>query len=120
MVVRLRRSTGVVRQQINWVLSGAVAVGLGLLCVLVAEWSSHLRRAEWWTNLPLFVAYCYLLVAISIAILRYRLYDIDVIMNRALVFAGATAFVVGAYVALVIAVGGALDNWTEGFGLPWS
>ena len=35
-VVRLRRSTGVVRQQIKWVLSGAVAVGLGLLSILVA------------------------------------------------------------------------------------
>ena len=39
------------------------------------------------------------------------------IISRALVFAGATAFVVGAYVVVVIAVGGALDNWTEGFWL---
>ena len=114
MVSRLRRSSDEVRQQLKWVLSGAVAVGVGLLCVLMGESISR-GEQRWWTSVPLFLAYFYLLVAITVAILRYRLYDIDVIINRAVVLAGATAFVIGAYVVVVIAVGGALDNWTDGF-----
>ena len=56
MVSRLRRSTGEVRQQMKWVLSGAVAVGLGLLVRPDrTESFSRGEQQEWWTSLPLFL-----------------------------------------------------------------
>ncbi len=116
MVSRRRRSTDEVRQQLKWILTGAVAVGIGLLCAVIGESTSR-GEQQGWTSVPLYLAYFYLLVAIAVAVLRYRLYGIDVIINRAVVLAGATAFVIAAYVVVVIAVGGALDNWTDGFWL---
>ncbi len=52
-------------------------------------------------------------IGLGIAILRYRLYDIDVIINRALVYGSLTALLVGAYVGLVFALGGLLDPVTR-------
>ena len=48
------------------------------------------RRQSWWSSVPLFLAYVFLLVCITVAVLRYRLYDVEVILSRALVLATAS------------------------------
>ncbi len=102
VVVRRRRATGVQREQMRWlvyalavsVVGWAISMALGVLGV---EWG--LVPAVL-TLGPLALVP----IAITVAIVQYRLYDIDIIINRTLVYGGLTGIVLAAYAALVLAV----------------
>jgi signal transduction histidine kinase len=94
VVVRFRRSRGVERQQMKWFLYAAALIPLGPALDYLSEPLSGV-----WFGLVLIA----LPTAIGIAVLRYRLYDIDLVINRTLVYGALTACVVGFY---VLAVGG--------------
>jgi hypothetical protein len=101
-LVRFRRVRGEQRQQFKWF---AYAVGL-LVGVLVL---SELRPGWAWARdvtmiLPV-VAVWGIAAAIGIAVLRYRLYAIDRIINRTLVYGLLTAVLAGVYAALVLVLG---------------
>ena len=111
-VVRLRRSSGIERQQMKWL---SYAISLVLLSFLVGSvtwslWPGTLATqiSDGLTNL----AVLGIAVATGIAILRYRLWDIDVVINRTLVYGSLTASVIVLYV-LIVAVAGTLIQ-TEG------
>jgi hypothetical protein len=93
-----RRSSGERRQQLKWLLAGTVAI---LVCapLSVALWS--LGSPSWVSNLVLagFVA---LPVSIGVAVLKYRLFDIDRIISRTLAYAIVTGLLVGVYAGLVL------------------
>jgi hypothetical protein len=99
IVIRYRRASGAERQQLKWfalaaVLIGAVTAGhLLLLDLLLPEAFLNLLDATTITCLY---------VAVGIAILRYRLYDIDIIINRTLVYGSLTATLVLIYFASVV------------------
>jgi signal transduction histidine kinase len=106
LVVRLRRAVGVERQQLKWfVYVGAIA-SLGFV-------SSLLLRP--WPELGIlamgvgFLGFGLTAIAAGIAVLRYRLYDIDLLINRTLVYAVLTACVVGIYVLVVTYFGAAFQ-----------
>jgi signal transduction histidine kinase len=61
---------------------------------------------------PLFLAWAALPVCAGVAVLRHRLFDIDVVVSRAVVLTAATAFVAAAYVAAVVALGGLFGDAT--------
>jgi hypothetical protein len=108
LVLRFRRSRGEERQQMKWVVSTGVAF-IAVFFSLVVMDVAGLGR-------PLFldaVMSALLPIGLGIAILRYRLYDIDLIINRALVYGSLTALLVGAYVGLVFALGGLLEPVTR-------
>jgi signal transduction histidine kinase len=92
LVVRYRRSRGAERQQIKW-FTYAVAM------VLLAWLGNSLFPDLSWLIGGVGVA-C-IPVAIGIAILKYRLYDIDLVINRTLVYGSLTVCVVGVYVLVV-------------------
>jgi len=94
MVLRFRRSAGVERQQLKWFTTAAVLLGACFPFVFVVPWGV----AEDLVTL-LFAG---LPIAIGIAILRYRLYDIDVLVNRALVYGSLTVLLAATYVGGVV------------------
>jgi signal transduction histidine kinase len=105
LVLRLRRSVGVQRQQLRWIMASCALLGLGLVVLLAYQAAAGGPGEPWYVDLPLFLGYTSLPVFAGIAVLRYRLYDIDVIISRAVVFAALTVFVTIGYVAVVVAIG---------------
>jgi hypothetical protein len=96
--VRLRRATGVERQQIKWFAYAAAATIIGLVLAYVIP--DVIAVPLWFER----IGYAILLVlipampiSIGIAILKYRLYDIDIIINRALVYGSLTAMLAAVY-----------------------
>ena len=99
LVLRYRRSRGEEREQIKWIAFAASVVGLLYLIAMVA---SVIFPSETWfaAGSPLWLdllEYAALLsftavpIAVGFAVLRYRLYNIDLLINRTLVYASLTA-----------------------------
>jgi hypothetical protein len=95
LVIRFRRSHGVERQQLKWFTYA------GALVLLTPLGSISLPALG---NLP-FVLVIALPIAVGIALLRYRLYDIDRLINRTLVYGLLTAILAGVYAATVLLLG---------------
>jgi hypothetical protein len=93
LIIRFRRSKGVERQQMKW-----VTFAVALLVLSSLSWSVSEGLAAVLTGLS-FVA---MPIAVCVAILRYRLYDIDVIINRALVYGLLTAILGLVYFGMVV------------------
>ena len=72
--IRLRRSSGVVRDQVRVVGFGAAFVGLALVTLILGQ-SLQDGRQSWWSSVPLFASYAFLIVCLAVAVLRYRLYE---------------------------------------------
>ena len=98
LLVRLRRAVGVERQQIKWFAYAAVAtVSASTLAYIIPEMIDTplwFERAGFVLNVAFVPA---IPISIGIAILRYRLYDIDIIINRTLVYGSLTATLVLVY-----------------------
>jgi hypothetical protein len=106
LVLRFRRSRGDERQQLKW-LTYVLAVDVVMLPVLG-------RAAEQWApllgELVVFpVAMSLIPIAIGVAVLKYRLYDIDRVINRTLVYGLLTVLLGAVYAAGIFAVGRLLD-----------
>jgi hypothetical protein len=95
VVVRYLRSGGAQRQQIKWLM---LATALSALMVFFEE----ITGIELDTEVPFAVSIALFPLAIAVAIFRYRLYDIDVIINRALVYGVLTASLALVYVGGVV------------------
>jgi hypothetical protein len=97
VLLRLRRAVGVERQQIKWfAYAAAIFAVASILNIAVAAIDVPLWVE--WTNAVIFpVAGTAIPVAIGIAILRHRLYDIDVLINRTLVYGPLSAALVAIY-----------------------
>ena len=96
--VRLHRATGIERQQIKWFAYATAAAVMGLVLaeiipdvIDVPLWFERIGNAIFLLLIPAIP------ISMGIAILRYRLYDIDVIINRTLVYGSLTAILVAVY-----------------------
>jgi hypothetical protein len=112
--LRLRRSVGSERRQVRLVALGAASVGLAMVALLTNELLNGGRQAVW-SSLLLYAAYLFMLLCIAVAVLRYRLYDVELIIRRGLVVAVAAGFAAVGYVGLVVALGRAAGERTGGF-----
>jgi hypothetical protein len=112
-VLRFRRSGGQERQQLKWLTYSAALIavaGIGAASFVepLSTNTSNAIQSLALTTYPL---------ALGIAMLRYRLYDIDVVINRTLVYGLLTATLAGAYVGLVLLLQLVLDPVTSGSSL---
>jgi hypothetical protein len=99
LFVRLRQGRGVERQQIKWFAYAAAVMGTGpLVMFMLGGGYSALEELMWYLGYFVgILGFALLPVATAIAILKYRLYDIDRIINRTLVYALLTAILAGVY-----------------------
>jgi len=102
-VLSWRRSSGERRQQLKWLASGAAVsmVSLVLAAISASSSGSTVTVAQWLDNFAWF-GLAALPVSIGVAILRYRLYDIDRIISRTLAYALVTGLLIGVFAGLVL------------------
>jgi hypothetical protein len=111
LVIRFRRSTGVERQQLKW---ATYAVGVGVGLYLSGNLLTRLPFVSW--AVVSAAAATLFPIAIAVAVLRYRLYDIDRIISRTVTYATVTLLLVGLYAAGVVGLGTALRGVTGASG----
>ena len=118
LVLRFLRSGGEERAQIKWLVFSASILGSGfsifvILGDLLPEASGGTDPL--WGNLledAVTMSFAGVPVAVGVAILRYRLYDIDLLINRALVYGPLTAMLVLCYIGGVVFLQAALRSFT--------
>ena len=110
LVMRFRRSRGVERLQLRWLLTAAIFVALlyagAMLASIPHSWGGG-DQPGWLTVLQSIVIPSFVLIpiAIGVSILRYRLFDIDVVIKKAVLFGALAVFITLVYVAIVVGVG---------------
>lgn len=109
LLVRFRRAGGRQRQQLKWVFYGAAVLLLAEVAAPLASLALVGRVEPGVIAVAEAVAAPWLAITIGVAILRHRLYDIDALISRSLVYLLLTAAVVGIYVLVVGYFGAALD-----------
>ena len=101
VLLRFRSSRGVERQQLRWVAAGiAGAVALMLISV-----PSGLELAPGWISSLIFLALLLPPVAVAVAVLRYRLWDLDRVISRTLTYALLTVLLGLGYAGVVLGLG---------------
>lgn len=108
-VVRFRRARDVERAQIKW-FACASALLVAAFLVPVLSTYPDFKSDTLLSGVMLAIAYPLLAAAVGVAVLRYRLYDIDLLLNRALVYGVLTACIAGIYVLVVGVVGALLQT----------
>ena len=102
-VLSWRRSSGERRQQLKWLASGAAVSIVGLvLAVVFSSSSGSVPTVDQWIDNLAWFGLAALPVSIGVAILRYRLYDIDRIISRTLAYALVTGLLIGVFAGLVL------------------
>jgi signal transduction histidine kinase len=110
LVQRFRRSTGIERLQLTWLVTAATIVGvlyaIAIPIGLVTGWGQS--TAPLWVVVlqnAAIVSFALIPIAIGVSVLRYRLLEIDLVINRALLFGALAIFISIIYVAIVVGVG---------------
>lgn len=107
LVVRFRRASVTERQRMKWFV---LAVAAFPVLALIGQWVQAFddSKDEYAGFLVIAVALLLVPVSMGIGILRHRLYDIDVVVNRALVYGALTAILAAAYLGIVVLLQGLL------------
>ena len=103
LVVRLLRARGDERQQLKWIAYVGSAIAAAALGTIFLAGTPRLQDAAFVVLLGGFVVG--LPVATAIAVLKYRLYDIDIVINKTLLFGAMAAFITAVYVGIVVGIG---------------
>jgi hypothetical protein len=102
LFVRLRRARGLERQQIKWfVYATALTISGGILTYPVSEAIGSVWL-KWIGFVPFIVGVMAIPISMGIAVMRYRLYEIDLLINRTLVYGVLTVMLVALYLGGIV------------------
>jgi signal transduction histidine kinase len=110
LVVRFWRSTGTERLQLKWLTTAGAVVAVAYAIAMAANLAAY---GAWSGSDPLWLqiidntavfSFVLIPVAIGVAILKHGLYDLDLVINKAVVFGLLAAFITVVYVAIVVGV----------------
>lgn len=110
LVMRYRRAVADEREQIKWF---AFVAAVQLVAVVVPVGASAGAAAQELALIFLALAFTATPVVMGVAIVKYRLYDIEVVVNKAIVFAILAAFITVVYVGVVVGVGSLIGRGNE-------
>src|ERR687886_1377424 len=102
MLGRLRRSKGVERQQIKWFAYAVSVLAISAILAYVVSEAMNVGWLELVSSVMVMISVVGLPVAVGIAILRYHLYNIDLLINRTLVYASLTVVLALVYFGSVV------------------
>jgi signal transduction histidine kinase len=102
-VRRFRRSTAVERQQLKWLAYAGAVIFAGVLVLITSR--QQVGQVETGLDIILVGTLVGIPAAAGIAILKYHLYDIDLVINKTLLYGAMAAFITLIYVAIVVGVG---------------
>ncbi|HEX6878636.1 MAG TPA: histidine kinase [Nocardioidaceae bacterium] len=111
LIARFRRSSGVERLQLKWLATAGAIVALLYLAAMVSSLLTGISDNQpdpgWLLVIQNLAVYSFALVpvAIGIAILKHGLYEIDIVINKAVVFGTLAVFITTVYVAIVVGLG---------------
>jgi signal transduction histidine kinase len=114
LVLRLRKARDDERRQLLWIASSAVFLAIGVVVILAVPRIQG-EEGTWLAGLPLRLAQLAVPLCVAVAVLRHRLLQIDLIVNRALLVALAAGLTVIGYVSVVVIVGAAVGRGAGGF-----
>ena len=117
MILRYRQASGVERLQLKWVAYAVISALVAFVVSSLAPVPTASGFLEGPADLPAAFVLVVMPVCTGVAILRYRLYEIDRIINRTLVYASLTICLALAYLALVLVLQQTLQGLTGGSGL---
>jgi signal transduction histidine kinase len=114
LVLRLRKATDDERRQLLWVASSAVFLAIGVVVILAVPRIQG-EQGTWLAGLPLRLAQLSVPLCVAVAVLRHRLLQIDLIVNRALLVALATGLAAIGYVVVVVVAGSSVGGQAGDF-----
>jgi signal transduction histidine kinase len=114
-IQRFRRSRGVERLQMKWLAAAGAGAALAYLLLFWAvaiPFAPQGTLPTWAVVLQDVAAFSFVLIPIAIgfAVLKYRLYDIDVVINKTVVYGAMAVFITAVYVAIVVGIGRAIGS----------
>jgi len=124
--LRFREARGMERQQLKWFAYASAVVAFALILTTAVQLValatmtadavvlSQADPVQKLTQLCLIIAIAFLLIAIGIAIVRYRLYDIDLLINRTVVYGATTATIAATFFLGILALQTLLRPLTSG------
>ena len=115
LIGRFRRSRDRERLQLKWLAAGAGLTATLYLVLMASGGAEHFglwTPPAWVNNFDDVIIYSFALIPVSVgvAVLKYRLYDIDVIINRTLVYGGLTALLATTYLGTVLLLQGVIPT----------
>jgi signal transduction histidine kinase len=110
LVLRFRRSKGIERLQLRWLLTAAGFVAVFYSATMVASMNSSWGgggEPGWLTFIQnsVIVSFALIPIAIGVSVLRYRLFEIDLVINKAVLVGALAVFITTVYVTVVAGVG---------------
>jgi len=112
VVVRYRHATGDERAQIRWLMYAVVLVPVAILACWIGR---LLLGTDLVATVVLPLALVLMPTAIGLAVLRYRLYDVEYLINRTVLYATLTLLVIGVFFGTTLLVGVAVGRHS-----PWA